>query len=136
MRCIATVLLAIDFLLNSMAGVIGEIVVCIHEDIIHIGTPQEHRYAGITLPNYVEFYSDRSSCLDTSDCIDFIVGSKDAYELGLENANVPLPKIFVQNSPNIESDIQPQLRIFHAHRIYPHNTHNNPQMRIGIPLII
>lgn len=42
MRYLATMLVAVCFFLNSLVGIVGTVVVCIHKDIVHISAAPNH----------------------------------------------------------------------------------------------
>ena len=94
MRYLATMLVAVCFFLNSLVGIVGTVVVCIHKDIVHISAAPNHCcsfYGNIHSGNSI---GQEARCSAPSDCFDLLIGDGKSVKLASERMKLPQPSIF------------------------------------------
>lgn len=99
MRYLATMLVAVCFFLNSLVGIVGTVVVCIHKDIVHISAAPNHCcsfYGNIHSGNSI---GQDARCSAPSDCFDLLVGDGNSIKLASERMKLPQPTIFALSVP-------------------------------------
>ncbi len=99
MRYLATMLVAVCFFLNSLVGIVGTVVVCIHKDIVHISAAPNHCcsfYGNIHSGNSI---GQDARCSAPSDCFDLLVGDGNSVKLASERMKLPQPTIFALSVP-------------------------------------
>ncbi len=99
MRYLATMLVAVCFFLNSLVGIVGTVVVCIHKDIVHISAAPNHCcsfYGNIHSGNSI---GQDARCSAPSDCFDLLVGDGNSVKLASERMKLPQTTIFALSVP-------------------------------------
>lgn len=136
MRFFATVLLAMSFCLNSIVGVLGTLVVCIHDDLVHVDAIKAaccqpgHNFEHGKAPG------EKVSCSDASDCVDLVIGDGSLYKLGSERLKLPLPQLVAQVLREFEISEPLDKRNFVCIDVAPASVPDNLRVCGKLPLII